>query len=119
MIPYSKMKGELEDAVQQLEFDQVVILRPGLIVGQREETRVGEGLVRWIATQAGNVSNVLKDFWAQDASVIGRAAVHATFKPEKRGPKVKVLQQKDIVSWGRTEWHAFEAEEGKDSTVEG
>jgi len=39
---YSKMKGELEDAVQKLPFDVISILRPGQLDGNRIEKRAGE-----------------------------------------------------------------------------
>lgn len=35
VFPYTKMKGQLEDAVKEIGFDHVVILRPGLLVGER------------------------------------------------------------------------------------
>jgi uncharacterized protein YbjT (DUF2867 family) len=38
-LPYPKMKGELEDAVQTLGFETTVILRPGLIIGKTRQDR--------------------------------------------------------------------------------
>lgn len=45
-IAYTRMKGELEDSVNALEFDHTVIIRPGLIVGGREESRPAEFAIR-------------------------------------------------------------------------
>lgn len=73
-LAYPRMKGELEVAVSALPFEKVVILRPGLIVGAREESRPPEYAARVVAGAMGKVSSSLKDFWAQDAEVIGRAA---------------------------------------------
>jgi uncharacterized protein YbjT (DUF2867 family) len=39
---YSKMKGELEDAVKKLPFYVISILRPGQLDGDRKEKRTGE-----------------------------------------------------------------------------
>lgn len=39
---YLKMKGELDEAVQQLKFRSVSILRPGQLYGNRKENRVAE-----------------------------------------------------------------------------
>lgn len=36
MLPYLKMKGELENEVIALNFDKTVILRPGFLLGKRE-----------------------------------------------------------------------------------
>lgn len=102
---YTKMKGELEEAVKALDFEHTVILRPGLLVGERQESRPAEFLVRKIASFAGAVSNALKDGWAQDDSVVGRAAVNAGLQALGGGhPKVWMVGQADIVRLGRTEW---------------
>jgi len=99
------MKGELEEAVKALEFEHTVILRPGLLVGHRDESRPAEFVVRKIAGLAGMVGNGFKDFWAQDAEVVGRAAVSAGLQALEGGkPKVWELGQADIVKLGRTEW---------------
>ena len=35
-VPYSKMKVGVEDAIKELDFEHAVILRPGMILGERE-----------------------------------------------------------------------------------
>lgn len=42
MIFYSKIKGMMENELKQLNFLKLSILRPGLLIGDREEVRVGE-----------------------------------------------------------------------------
>lgn len=104
---YPKMKGELEEAVKDLGFEHTVILRPGLIVGQREDSRPPEYAFRKIAGVAGIVSSAwLKDFWAQDADVIAKAAVSAGLQcvEGKVDNKVWLLSQSDIVRLGKKEW---------------
>jgi uncharacterized protein YbjT (DUF2867 family) len=106
-MPYPKMKGELEDAVKALGFKHTVILRPGLIVGDREDSRPPEFVIRKIAGFAGHfLGNKAKDFWAQDADVIGKAAVHAGLQclEGKREEGDWLVCQADIVRLGRTEW---------------
>jgi uncharacterized protein YbjT (DUF2867 family) len=39
---YSRIKGELEDAVIQLAFNRIKILRPSVLMGNRNEFRLGE-----------------------------------------------------------------------------
>jgi uncharacterized protein YbjT (DUF2867 family) len=41
---YSKVKGEIEDAVKQMPFWAVKIFQPSLLLGNRDETRVAEGI---------------------------------------------------------------------------
>jgi uncharacterized protein YbjT (DUF2867 family) len=104
MVAYSKMKGQLEDEVQKLDFKHTVILRPGLILGQRQESRPTEYLLQKIASGLGAISGgVLKDSWAQDASVISNAAVNASLQcaEGKREPGVWILSQGDIVQLGK------------------
>lgn len=101
------MKGELEEGIKALGFEHTVILRPGLLVGAREDTRAAEAVLRGIANAAGSISNGLKDFWAQDAVTVGRAAVNAGLQAlEGRKPKVWDIGQADVVRLGRTEWKA-------------
>lgn len=105
---YSRMKAELEEAVTELGFEHTIILKPGLIVGTREDSRPPEAVFRGIAKFMGAISGgYLKDWWAQDAEVIGRAAVSAGLKALEGGaPKVWDIAQPEIVKLGRTEWKA-------------
>jgi len=106
---YSKMKGELEVAVKALDFDHTVLVKPGLIVGPREESRALESAARGLAKFLGAVSHgYLKDSWAQDADVIGKAAVSAGLNAlNGKAPgdgKVWELYAADIIKLGKTEW---------------
>ena len=104
---YSKMKGELEDGVKALGFDTTVILRPGLLVGNRTESRPTEFVFQKIAGLTGLLGKGVKDAWAQDADVVGKAAVAAGLKALEGGqPKVWQVGQAEIVRLGRTEWEA-------------
>ncbi|KAE9964658.1 hypothetical protein BLS_008176 [Venturia inaequalis] len=109
IMAYPKMKGELEDAVKNIGFKHTVILKPGLLVGSREDSRPAEFALRKVADFFGAISaNKLKDFWAQDGDVIARAAVHAGLEclNGKKEPGIWELSQADIVKLGRTEWKA-------------
>ena len=95
--------------MKDLGLEHVVILRPGLIVGTRasHDSRAAELVLRKMAAGAGAVSgNRLKDFWAQDAEVIARAAVRAGLDciEGKEKESFRILGQADIVRLGRTEW---------------
>ncbi|KAK4549425.1 hypothetical protein LTR36_006422 [Oleoguttula mirabilis] len=102
---YLKMKGELEDAVKALDFDHTVIVRPGVLLGGRNELRAAEFVMQKVAGLAGTLSNALKDPWAQDADVVAKAAVKAGLDclEGREKEKVRVLTQADIVRLGRTE----------------
>lgn len=125
-LPYSKLKGDIENAVAGIGFDTVVLLKPGLLLGKREETRTAEGLLRGVA---GVMCRVLGerlgvDWWAQEVGVIGRAAARAGVMaargevPEgagvtveggegKEGPgksRVWRVEMREILRLGRDEW---------------
>lgn len=107
-IPYSRMKGEVEEEVKALGFERTVILRPGLIAGQRQESRPFEAGARYFAGFLGKVHPSLKNAWAQDADVIGRAAVNAGLKSlngdvPAGSEKVWVLNGSDILQLGQKE----------------
>lgn len=100
------MKGELEDAVQELGFETTVILRPGLIVGKsRKDRSFGQYVAGNVAGAMGMLRQGLKDMWAQDADVIARAAVKCGMMAlEGKAPsKVWIVGQADVVRLGRTE----------------
>jgi len=44
LSPYLRMKGELEDAITTLPFEHISIFQPSLLIGEREQSRVAEGL---------------------------------------------------------------------------
>lgn len=102
---YPKMKGELEEAVKGLGFKHTVIIRPGLIVGDRSESRPAEAALRGLAKGLQGLagSGKLTDWWAQDASVIARAAVEAGVRcaDGKREDGVWMLEMCDIVELGK------------------
>ncbi len=100
MMGYSKMKGQIEEDIKALSFDHIVILRPGLIAGYREESRPAEAVIRKIAGGLGMInSRLFKDGWAQDADVIAKAAVSAGLKAlsGEAPDKVWVLSGRDII----------------------
>jgi len=105
---YPRMKAELEEHVKEIGFDHTIIVRPGLITGNRQESRPGEAAFRFIAGAMGHVHHSLKDSWAQDADTIAKAAVFAATKVEKGEVKDKVwiVGQKDIMRLGATEREA-------------
>lgn len=52
---YSRVKGELERDLQQVGFDSLTLVRPGLIGGEREEFRLGEHVATLVLGALGPV----------------------------------------------------------------
>ncbi len=42
--PYLKMKGDLEDRVKALNFNRLSLVQPSLLLGKRDQTRLGESV---------------------------------------------------------------------------
>jgi len=104
-MPYSRFKGELEDAVKEIGFETTILLKSGLILGARNERRLAEGVAQTIAKTIGWLGSGIRDRLGQDADVIGRAAVKAGLlalegKAESNG-KIWELNTTDILRLGR------------------
>ncbi|PFH59563.1 hypothetical protein XA68_12195 [Ophiocordyceps unilateralis] len=110
--PYNKMKNGVEDAVRDLAFDHAVIIKPGLILGAREQQRTMESLFQRLAHAVGYVSASARDAFAQDAQVIGRAAVSAArLVDQGKAPgSFWLVEAADIVKLGREQWPLAEEE---------
>jgi uncharacterized protein YbjT (DUF2867 family) len=45
---YSRLKGEAEEAVRQMNISSVSVFRPSLLLGKRSEFRFGERIAQWL-----------------------------------------------------------------------
>ncbi|WP_430974326.1 NAD(P)H-binding protein [Sunxiuqinia rutila] len=74
---YSRLKGQLDEAVQQAGFKQVAILRPSFLDGERQEQRTAEQIglsaMRWL-TQF-----IFKRYRPIHAKVVAQAMINAFF----------------------------------------
>lgn len=97
----------MEDAVKELGFPYTVLVKPGLLVGTRKESRLAESVLQAISKGLGAINKGrLTDWWAQDVDVIGRAAVAAGLQclEGKKEEGLWVVGQSDIIRLGRTDW---------------
>jgi hypothetical protein len=69
------MKGQLDDAVKALGFENLIILKPSVLVGQRNETRFGEtvgiAVGRWLTHLPG-----LKKYKPIEAVTVAKAMIN-------------------------------------------
>lgn len=74
---YLRVKGETERALCELGFDRVDLLRPGLLLGDRSESRTGEGIARTLAPVTNPLMfGPLRRFRAIEAEQVAAAAVN-------------------------------------------
>ncbi len=82
-IFYNQVKGEIEEAVQRLGYPSVTIARPSLLLGDRQEWRLGEEIAKrvgWLLPAQWGLVHAL-----QVASALVRAA-------HKAVPGVQILE---------------------------
>lgn len=92
---YNRVKGEVEAALGELGFSRgVKILRPSMLLGDREESRpaehVASTLMRWVAPAFGGP---LKRYRAIDASAVARAMHRAGLE---ESPESRVYEGADL-----------------------
>ncbi|MEM1134523.1 MAG: NAD(P)H-binding protein [Bacteroidota bacterium] len=49
MVYYNRIKGEIETAIKNMPFQSVHIFRPSLLLGNRQEQRIGEDIGKFLA----------------------------------------------------------------------
>lgn len=106
---YLRMKAELEDAVKELGFPHTVIVKPGLLIGDRSDGRLAEAALKGFAKGLRMWSQKwLTDWWAQDADVVANAAIAAASQcaGSKRAEGVWEVGQAEVIRLGKTDWEA-------------
>ncbi len=76
-IFYTRMKGELDRDVQKLPFEIIVLIKPSLLTGKRENTRLGETLGAYIGHILTRVLFFLYTFRPIHGRTVARAMVNA------------------------------------------
>ncbi len=93
-IFYSRMKGELEDAVKELPFGRILIFRPGLLHGPRAEKRKMEGLFARLSKGISLLPG-LRHWKALSGEELARALIAAAKKPPQM-EKTEIYEARDI-----------------------
>ncbi|MDZ7607724.1 MAG: NAD-dependent epimerase/dehydratase family protein [Cyclobacteriaceae bacterium] len=78
---YSRVKGEIEQAISKLPMPNINIYRPSLLLGKRPEQRTGEQIGALFAkTLAPIILGPAKKYRAIEASVVARAMVKVSLQ---------------------------------------
>lgn len=76
---YNRVKGEMEEALYDLDIPQIEVFRPSLILGQRKEERAGEQIAQKVAPFINPLMiGPLKKYRAIQANDIAKAMAIAT-----------------------------------------
>src|SRR5690606_11908511 len=90
---YNRVKGELEEALSELPFSALPIVRPSLLLGRREQTRLGERL-------AAPLARLLpKSYRGIEAATVARALVRLAREPAAGR---RVVLSKELHALGET-----------------
>ncbi len=74
---YTRMKGELDRDVQKLPFEKIVLIKPSLLTGKRENSRLGETIGAYIGHVLTRVLFFLYTFRPISGCTVARAMVNA------------------------------------------
>ncbi len=84
---YSRIKGELEQAVLSMQFKRKVIVRPSILLGKRGELRILEAIAKVLMRSLGFLlTGKSKKYRGIRASVVARAMVRAV--NESKGKEI-------------------------------
>jgi len=73
---YLKTKGEMEEALKELSFEQLIIVRPSILLGKRNEFRFGERIGIFLARILSPfMLGPLKKYRAVHAKTVARAMI--------------------------------------------
>jgi len=80
-VPYSKMKIGVEDAVKEIDFEHAIVLRPGMIIGERETPKAP--LLEMLIGNLHKISPSLQDLIGMPPRLIGspRRGTDLDFRP--------------------------------------
>ena len=77
---YSRVKGEMEAAIQALDFPMLSIMQPSLLLGDRQEFRLGETLGAWSARALRPLAAFSRADWLPIEADTVAAAMQAAAK---------------------------------------
>ncbi len=73
-IFYNKVKGEVEEAIKQVGFNSLHVLRPSLLLGPRQEERTGEDAAKFFYKVLGFL--IPKKYQAIESAKVATAMLH-------------------------------------------
>lgn len=99
-IFYNKVKGEIENAIDKLNYSSLQIFQPSLLLGNRKEVRVGELIGKVVMKGLGFLFiGPLKKYKAIEAETVAKAMVKAALQANKGK---RVFQSDEIASLGKS-----------------
>jgi uncharacterized protein YbjT (DUF2867 family) len=93
-IFYSRVKGELENALEKLNFESLLIFRPSILLGKRKEKRPGEAIGMLAAEKLSFLfSGPLKKYRGTPVDTLAKVMVKLANQPT---PKIRIIENEEI-----------------------
>lgn len=95
---YSRVKGELEQALAKLNFKSLLIFRPSILLGDRKENRTGEAVGRWAAEKLSFLfAGPLKKYRGTPVNLLAEVMVQMAQEADKG---VRIIENEEIFVLG-------------------
>lgn len=91
---YLRMKGSLDEKVQQLNFDKIYIFRPSILAGERNEKRFGESIGIKIAGIITKIIPALKKYRPIEASKVAEAMIKSA--NQNLSNRIRIYEPEEI-----------------------
>lgn len=94
IIYYNRVKGELEEALHEMAFKSLILFRPSLLLGDRNEKRAGEDIAKKTYKVLDKIFiGPLKKY----SGIEGRTVAQAMFEMAKRKPEGLTILESDKI----------------------
>lgn len=94
---YSKMKGELDEAVKSLPFEHTFIFRPSILAGERNETRTGERIGLLLAKIFMKIPG-LRKYRPIQGDIVAKSMINVAERPDSE-PQFKIITLDEIFDY--------------------
>ena len=92
---YLRLKGEVENAVSELGFQSLYILRPSMLLGKRSEYRLGENIGQAVMRSASFLFfGAMKKYYPVQASDVAQAMLEAA---KENRPGINIIQYDEMM----------------------
>lgn len=93
-IFYNQVKGETEQALMNMQLNRLILLRPGLLMGDRTEKRTGEELaIKFMSILSPILPSKIEKNIATKVEVL---AMRMLKEGQNPAPKIKIINAVDI-----------------------
>jgi uncharacterized protein YbjT (DUF2867 family) len=93
-IFYSRVKGELENALEKLNYESLLIFRPSILLGKRKEKRTGEAIGMLAAEKLSFLfAGPLKKYRGTPVDTIAKVMVKLA---NQTTPKIRIIENEEI-----------------------